>query len=355
MTETKGHVLSSLAARVGGRVSGDPTVVIHSLATLQTAGSGQLSFFANSRYLAQLKSSRAEAVLVNEAHLADVPGHAIVVADPYLAFARLSALFDWREPVVPGIAAGATVAPTAQIDPSARVEAGAVIGEDVRIGAQVCIGANVVVGARCEIGEGCRLEANVTLYPDVTLGKRVLVHSGAVLGADGFGFAHDGGSGEWVKICQLGGVVIEDDVEIGAGTTVDRGALEPTRIERGVKLDNQIQVAHNVRIGAHSAIAGCTAIAGSTKIGRHCTIAGMSGITGHLEIADGTHITAMSLVSRSISRPGAYSSGTGLEPHQQWKRNVVRFRQLDELARRVRKLEQTLEHISTEGQDDDGC
>lgn len=349
------YALSSLAERVGGRVQGDPDTLIHSLATLHSAGPGQLSFFANARYLAQLKSSRAEAVLVQEAHLADVPGHAIVVADPYLAFARLSALFDWRQPVVGAIADSARVAASASVDPSARIEAGAVIGEEVQIGARVSIGANTVVGAGCRIGADSRLEANVTLYPDVSLGERVLVHSGAVLGADGFGFAHDAGSGEWVKICQLGGVVIEDDVEIGAGTTIDRGALEATHIERGVKLDNQIQVAHNVRIGAYTAIAGCTAIAGSTKIGRHCTIAGMSGITGHLEIADGTHITAMSLVSRSISRPGAYSSGTGLEPHRQWKRNVVRFRQLDELARRVRKLEQALEHISTEGQDDDGC
>ena len=149
--------------------------------------------------------------------------------------------------------------------------------------------------------------------------------------------------------------MIEDDVEIGAGVTIDRGALDDTRIGRGVKLDNQIQVAHNVQIGEHTAIAGCTAIAGSTKIGRHCTIAGMSGITGHLEIADGTHITAMSLVSHSITQPGAYSSGTGLEPHRQWKRNVVRFRQLDELAKRLRTLEQKVEHFTTEGQQDDGC
>ena len=355
MAEHRVYSLASLAERVQGRVSGDPEVRIHSLATLQTAGPGQLSFFANGRYLSQLKRSQAAAVLVNETHLQEVPGNALVVPDPYLAFARLSHLFDWRQPVSGGIAPGATLATSARVDPSARIDSGAVIGEDVRIGAGVCIGANTVVGDRCVIDAHSRLEANVTLYPDVHIGKRVLIHSGAVLGADGFGFAHDNDSGEWVKICQLGGVVIEDDVEIGAGTTIDRGALEATRIERGVKLDNQIQVAHNVHVGAHTAIAGCTAIAGSTRIGRHCTIAGMSGITGHLEIADGTHITAMSLVSRSLSRPGAYSSGTGLEPHQQWKRNVVRFRQLDELARRVRKLEKTLEHISTEGQDDDGC
>jgi len=353
MEHNQGYRLDDLAARVGGRITGDPACVIRSLATLQTAGSGQLSFFANARYLKQLRDSRAAAVLVSEAFEAEVNGSALVVADPYLAFAELTQLFDWREPIRPGIHPSAQVADTARVAEMVEIGPGAVIGENAVIEAGVSVGANTVIGRDCVIGVGSRLEANVTLYPGVKVGRGVLVHSGAVLGADGFGFARDGQ--RWVKICQLGGVEIGDDVEIGANTTIDRGALEDTRIERGVKLDNQIQVAHNVQIGEDSAIAGCTAIAGSTKIGRHCTIAGMSGITGHLQIADGTHITAMSLVSRSITRPGAYSSGTGLEPHRQWKRNVVRFRQLDELARRVRKLEQTLEHISTEGQDDDGC
>ncbi|MBV1788817.1 UDP-3-O-(3-hydroxymyristoyl)glucosamine N-acyltransferase [Marinobacterium sp. D7] len=353
MDDNQGYRLSDLAARVGGRVSGDPACVIHSLATLQTAGSGQLSFFANGRYLKQLRESGAEAVLVTEAFEAEVQGSALIVADPYLAFAELTQLFDWRRAIRPGIHPSAQVSDSAQVSPEAEIGPGVVVGDNVSIGAGACIGANAVIGADSSIGAGSRLEANVTLYPNVRVGQRVLIHSGAVLGADGFGFARE--SERWVKICQLGGVEIGDDVEIGANTTIDRGALENTRIERGVKLDNQIQVAHNVQIGEDTAIAGCTAIAGSTRIGRRCTVAGMSGITGHLDIADGTHITAMSLVSRSISRPGAYSSGTGLEPHQQWKRNVVRFRQLDELARRVRKLEQALEHISTEGQDDDGC
>ncbi|KEA64368.1 UDP-3-O-[3-hydroxymyristoyl] glucosamine N-acyltransferase [Marinobacterium lacunae] len=353
MSNNRGYTLSELAAKVGGRVSGDPARVIHSLATLQTAGSGQLSFFANGRYLKQLRESHAEAVLVSDAHETDVQGVAVVVADPYLAFAELTRLFDWRLAVRPGIHPSAQVAEGVQVSDDAEIGPGVVLGERVVVEAGVSIGANSVIGRDSVIGADTRIEANVTLYPGVRVGRRVLIHSGAVLGADGFGFAHD--KERWIKICQLGGVVIGDDVEIGANTTIDRGALEDTWIERGVKLDNQIQIAHNVRIGEHTAIAGCTAIAGSTRIGRHCTVAGMSGITGHLEIADGTHITAMSLVSRSITRPGAYSSGTGLEPHQQWKRNVVRFRQLDELARRVRKLEQALEHISIEGQDNDGC
>lgn len=348
-----GYPLGELAARVGGRVVGSDAVEIHSLATLKSAGPGQLSFFANPRYLKQLHDSRAEAVLVREEHSSAVSNAAILVDDPYLAFARLSQLFDWREPVVPGIHPSARVDAGADISPSAQICAGAVVEAGVTVGEQVYIGANSVIGPDCQIGNDSRIEAMVTLYANVRLGCRVVVHSGAVIGADGFGFAQH--QGRWEKICQLGGVCIGNDVEIGAGVTIDRGALDDTCIGDGVKLDNQIQVAHNVSIGEHTAIAGCTAIAGSTKIGRHCTIAGLSGITGHLEIVDGTHITAMSLVSKSIDRPGAYSSGTGLEPHQQWKRNVVRFRQLDELARRVRKLEQTVELISTEGQQDDGC
>lgn len=354
MSGSSGFTLEDLARRSGGRVIGDSQCVIDSLATLQTAGPGQLSFFANSRYLKQLRGTRAAAVLVAEEHVADVPGAAVVVSDPYQAFAKLTHLFDWRRRCTPGIHPSAIIAPTAVVSSEAEIGPGVVVDEHAEIAAGVVIGANTVVGRDCYIGESTRLESGVTLYPRVRLGARVLVHSAAVIGADGFGFAPSKEEG-WVKICQLGGVIIGDDVEVGAGVTIDRGALDDTCIERGVKLDNQVQVAHNVSIGEHTAIAGCTAIAGSTRIGRHCTIAGMSGITGHLDIADGTHVTAMTLVSRSITRPGAYSSGTGIEPHQQWKRNVVRFRQLDELAKRVRTLEQTLEHISTEGQDDDGC
>ncbi|NVK42213.1 MAG: UDP-3-O-(3-hydroxymyristoyl)glucosamine N-acyltransferase [Oceanospirillaceae bacterium] len=347
MTRAIQFSLQEVADRVGGRISGDPQYRVGGLATLQTAGPGQLSFFANSRYLAQLKSSRAGAVLLTEACRESASGHAIIVDDPYLAFARASELFDWRAAVCPGIHTSAVIAADAEVDPAAEVGPHAVVGAGSRIAAGASIGPQAVIGARCEIGADSRIEAGAVLYDDVRIGERCIVHSGAVLGADGFGFAPE--AGRWRKICQLGGVLIGDDVEIGAGTTVDRGALDDTRIDDGVKLDNQIQVAHNVEIGRDTAIAGCTAIAGSTKIGERCTIAGLSGITGHLTIAAGTHVTAMSLVSKSITRPGAYSSGTGLQPHQSWKRNVVRFRQLDELARRVTKLEQLIEQNSTEG------
>lgn len=332
--------LVELAALVDASITGPSDREIRGLATLSRADDSQLSFLANPRYLKDLSSSRAGAVLVRAEHAHLVHHTALVVADPYLAFARLSQLFDWRMPVEPGVAADAVIANDAQVDVSAQVCAGAVVESGVTIGPRAYVGPRCVVGRGSSLGEDSRLEAGVVLYPQVRIGARVLVHSGAVLGADGFGFARS--KGEWVKICQLGGVVIEDDVEIGAGVTIDRGALDDTIIGRGVKLDNQIQVAHNVSIGEHTAIAGCTAIAGSTKIGRYCTIAGMSGITGHLQIADHTHVTAMTLVSKSINEAGTYSSGTGLEPHQQWKRNVVRFRQLDELAQRVRKLEKAL-------------
>ena len=347
------YQLSELASRLGGNLSGEPAKRIRGLSTLKSAGPDSLSFFANARYLSDLRSTRAGAVLVSPEFSDQCPVACIEVEDPYLAFARASQLFDWR----PAVKAG--VHPTAVIDPGARVAATAEIGphavieSGAEVGDYVVVGPGSVVGRDARVGDRSRLEANVTLYPNVRIGTDVLIHSGAVIGSDGFGFARS--ETGWEKICQLGGVVIGDRVEIGAGVTIDRGALDDTCIEAGVKLDNQIQVAHNVSIGRDTAMAGCTAVAGSTRIGERCTIAGLSGITGHLEIADDTHITAMTLVSRSIKQPGVYSSGTGLEPHRQWKRNVVRFRQLDELAQRVRKLEQAREQHSTEGQKHDGC
>ena len=343
------YTLGALAQHLGATLQGgDPATDIVALATLSSAGAGELSFFANPRYLQQLRQTSAEAVLIRPEQAGDCPVAALIVDDPYLAFARASQLFDWRRPVVPGIHHTAVIAETAQLAPDVEIGPQVVVGENVEIASGVCIGAGTVIGRDCRIGPNSRLEANVTLYPGVRLGKQVLIHSGAVLGSDGFGFARSDQG--WEKICQLGGVVVGDRVEIGAGVTIDRGALDDTRIEAGVKLDNQIQIAHNVVVGRDTAIAGCTAVAGSTRIGERCTIAGMAGITGHLEIANDTHVTAMTLVSKSITRPGAYSSGTGLEPHQQWKRNVVRFRQLDDLARRVRRLEQAAEKNSTEGQ-----
>ena len=233
------------------------------------------------------------------------------------------------------VAEGADVHPTASIGPFVAIESGVVIG------AGSSIGSHSSIGEGSQIGEGCQIAASVQIYHGVRIGDRVVLHSGVVIGSDGFGFAND--KGVWVKIPQIGGVEIGDDVEIGANTTVDRGALENTVIGNGVKMDNQIQVAHNVQIGDHTAIAGCVGIAGSAKIGRYCGIGGGAGILGHLEITDGVQVTAMSLVTKSIKDPGIYSSGTSVEPSKLWHKNYARFRQLDEMARRIKALEQRLE------------
>jgi UDP-3-O-[3-hydroxymyristoyl] glucosamine N-acyltransferase len=323
--------------------------LINGIGTLERATETQLSFLHNSRYQQQLTGSLAGAILVREEQRHDVSSVALVVDDPYLAYARATALF-----AVNRCSSSVPISPSAIISPDAKVAdnviigPNVVIGEEVTIASGVSIGANCVIGADCSIGEGTRLAANVTLYSDIRVGTDCLIHSGAVIGADGFGFAND--AGEWVKIHQLGGVLIGDGVEIGAGTTIDRGALDDTVIGNGVILDNQIQIGHNTVIGDRTAIAACTAIAGSTRIGKNCTIAGACAIAGHLTLVDGTHITGMSMVSRSILQPGAYSSGTAAEPHQQWKRNAVRFRQLDEMSRRIKKLEKTVKQQNTEGQ-----
>lgn len=329
--------LKELADHVDGQLVGDPATKISSLATLEAAQCNQLSFFANPRYLKQLQSSAAGGVLVRADVVDKVKGSAIIVSDPYLAYAKLSRYYDWRLPIQRGIHVSAVVADSAKIDETAQISANVVIGANTVVGSGAYIGPNTVIGHDCIIGADTRIESGVNLYPDVHLGDRVIIHSGTVIGSDGFGFAKL--NSKWVKIYQSGGVRIGDDVEVGASVTIDRGALSPTKIESGVKLDNQIQIAHNVVIGQDTAIAACTGISGSTEIGARCTLAGMVGVTGHLHIADDTHITAMTLVSKSIQQPGAYSSGTSLEPHQQWKRNVVRFRQLDNLAKRVALLE----------------
>lgn len=332
--------LAEIAELIGARVHGNPSRSIEGLATLGSATSQQLSFFVNPKYLSALKDTAAGAVLIKESQLADAPCDALVCDNPYMAFAQLTSHFV----AVPTVAEG--VHPSAVVDPTARLASGVVIGPRAVIGANVSIGAGsiihpgTVIEADCQLGEGCVLYANVTLYHGVRAGHRVTLHSGCVIGADGFGFApsRDG----WVKIHQLGGVVIGNDVEIGANTTVDRGALDDTCIGDGVIIDNQVQIAHNVVIGDGTAIAGCTGIAGSTTIGKGCTIAGGAAIAGHLTIADGVHITATTLVSKSLTEKNSYSSGTPLEKSSKWKKNAARFNQLDETVRRVIALEKKL-------------
>lgn len=329
--------LDELAQRFGLRLRGQSGVPILGVATLASAQPGQLAFLANPRYAAQLRDTRAGAVVLGAEHADICPVPALIADDPYLAFARIAALFE-REPALqPGVHAsavaesGARIAPTASVGPLCVIAASAVIEDGA------ALGPHCVVGPDCIVGAQSRLTARVTLMRRVTLGKRVLIHPGAVLGADGFGIALDGD--HWIKVPQCGGVRIGDDCEIGANTTIDRGALEDTVLEEDVRLDNQIQIAHNVTIGAHTAMAGCSAVAGSAKIGRHCLIGGGAGVLGHLEIADRVTITAMTLVTRSIGAPGTYSSGAPLEDNRRWRRNAARLRQLDALFRRVDALE----------------
>jgi len=335
--------LQQIAATVGGRVDGDAEFQVSGLGTLENAQSDQLSLYTSSRYKPQLTATSAGAVLIKEDDRALAGCHAIVVPDPYAAFAQLTHLFDRNVTFVPGIHPSAVIDDTARIADDVQICANVVIGADTVLESGCYVGANTVVGERCVLAEGCRLNANVTLYNEVRLGRRVLIHSGAVLGADGFGFApHEG---RWFKIAQLGAVVIEDDVEIGACTTVDRGAVDDTVIREGAKLDNHIMVAHNVEIGEHSALAAMVGIAGSTKVGKGVRIAGAAGIAGHLTIADNSYIGGMAMVTKSINEAGAYASGIPLEPTAVWRRNVVRFRQLDKLAGRVKELEEKFKEI----------
>ena len=324
---------SELAQRFGLELHGEDRAV-HGVGTLSSATAEQLSFLANPRYRGQLGDTAA-GVVVLHANEADArTGTALLARDPYVEFAKIAALFE-RKPVrTAGIHPTAVVDASAQVDPAAHVGPHVSIGARSRIGAGASIGPGCVIGDDCEVGEGCELVARVTLVTRVRLGRRVLVHPGAVLGADGFGIAMD--RGHWIKVPQLGGVLVGDDCEIGANTTIDRGALGDTVLEEDVRLDNQIQVGHNVRIGAHTAMAGCSAVAGSASIGRHCLVGGGAGILGHLEVCDRVVITAMSLVTHSIREPGEYSSGTPLMDNRSWRKSAARFKQLDDIARRCK-------------------
>jgi UDP-3-O-[3-hydroxymyristoyl] glucosamine N-acyltransferase len=314
---------------------------------LQEAGPGQVSFLANPQYRKFLANTRAAAVLLKPADADGYAGDALLVADPYLAYARISHLFDPKPKSAAGVHPTAVVAEDAFVDPAASVGAYAVIESGARIAAGVTIGAHCFIGARSVIGEGGWLAPRVTLYHDVRIGQRVVIQSGAVLGGEGFGFANE--KGVWQKIAQIGGVTIGDDVEIGVNTAIDRGAMDDTRIGNGVKLDNQIQIAHNVQVGDHTAMAACVGISGSARIGKHCMLAGGVGLVGHIEICDGVFITGMTMVTRSITEPGSYSSGTAMQPAAEWRKSAARIRQLDDMARRLQQLEKIVEAVTSGG------
>ncbi|WP_306579485.1 UDP-3-O-(3-hydroxymyristoyl)glucosamine N-acyltransferase [Pseudomonas sp.] len=339
--------LGQLAEALGATLKGPEALQITGLATLQEAGPGQLSFLANPQYRKYLDSCQAGAVLLKAADAESFAGNALIVADPYQAYARISHLFDPKPKAVAGIHPSAVVAEDAQVDASASIGAFAVIESGARIGADVSIGAHCFIGARCVVGEGGWLAPRVTLYHDVTIGKRVVIQSGAVIGGEGFGFANE--KGIWRKIAQIGGVTIGDDVEIGVNTAVDRGALSDTRIGDGVKLDNQIQIAHNVQIGDHTAMAACVGISGSTRIGKHCMLAGGVGLVGHIDICDNVFVSGMTMVTRSITEPGSYSSGTAMQPLADWRKSAARIRQLDDMAKRLQQLEKRVDTVTSGG------
>jgi len=331
--------LNELARHVDGQVYGDGECKIKGVGTLQDAHTGQISFLSNPRYSRQLSSTRASAVIIEERHKLKCFVNAIFVDDPYSAYARIALLLNPEERSSQGrVDASAVVSEKANIHPQAVIGPLCVIEDEVTLHAGVNIGPGCVICKHSVIDEGSRLEANVTIWHDTQIGKRALIHSGVVIGTDGFGIAEQS-DGSWIKVPQLGRVRLGDDVEVGANTCIDRGALNDTVIEDGVKIDNLIQIGHNVHIGAHTVIAASTAIAGSAKIGKNCKIAGCVAIAGHLEITDNVIITGRSTVLKSITKPGIYSSGTLLETNSTWHKNVIRLKQLDELAKRVAKLE----------------
>ncbi len=347
-----GLTLAELAERLGAEVVGDPGAVVHGLAALDSAGPGDLSHLSSAAWRERLPVTRATAVLLAAGDVARCPTNALVTANPYLAYARASHLFDTRPRPSAGVHPSACIDASARLGHGVAIAAGAVIEADVEIGDGVSIGAGACIGVGCRVGAGSEIMANATLADGVVLGERVRVHPGAVIGADGFGFTPDE-RGQFVRIRQTGGVRVGDDADIGACSTIDRGAIDDTVIGCGVKIDNQVQVGHNCIIGDHTLICGCTGIVGSTRIGAHCVLAGGVGIGGDrpITICDGVMVSGMTHVTHSIETPGTYSSGGIEQPHRQWKRNALRARELDTLFRRVRELESRLARLADPGPD----
>ena len=338
-----GYRLGEIVERFGGELIGDANIVIRQVAPLSTAQPEHISFLANPKYRHHLQTCRAGALIIAVAERDVTTLPRILSNNPYAYFAKVSALLNPRHTEAPGIHPAAVIDDSTIIPDSAKVGAFAYVGKNARIGERAVIGVGCYVGDGVIIGEDSLLYPQVTVYHDSVIGSRVVLHSGAVIGADGFGLANE--DGRWIKVPQIGRVVIADDVEIGANTTVDRGALADTIIEEGVKLDNQIQIAHNVHIGAHTAMAGCVGVAGSAKIGRHCTVGGSAMILGHLEIADYVNISAGTLITKSIANPGKYTSVMPFSAHQDWLKNAAHLRHLDRMAKKLSELESKISEL----------
>ena len=343
--------LQELAQHLDAELRGEPQFTITAVLPLDKAKNTHISFISDTKYASRISECEAGALIVTPEVAKEATGNLLVMADPYLGFAKAAQVFD------------TTPRPSPKIHPTAQVGKNAVLGHDVYIGPNVVledgviigdsavVEAGVYIGQNSVVGDNCRIFPNTVLYHGVTLGKNCIIHANVVIGSDGFGYANE--QGNWVKIPQLGGVVIGDNVEIGAHTAIDRGALEDTTIGNGVILDNHIHVAHNVDIGDFTAIAGCTAIAGSAKIGKYCTIAGRVSILGHLNICDKAHITATTFVNKSITKPGAYSSGTTHQDNKEWQKSAIRFRQLDTMWRKMKQLEKEVLQLKNDRDTED--
>ncbi|MFD2179254.1 UDP-3-O-(3-hydroxymyristoyl)glucosamine N-acyltransferase [Veronia pacifica] len=329
--------LADLAEKLNAELHGDGSVTISAIAGMDKAGDGDITFLSNSKYREHLEHCQASAVMVKEADLAHCRSNALVVSDPYLAYALTAQILDSTPRCAVDIAPSAYIAPDVQLGGGVSVGHNAVVESGVVLGDNVEIGAGCFVGKNAKIGAGSRLWANVTIYHSVQLGEQCLIQSGAVIGSDGFGYANN--KGKWIKIPQVGSVIIGDRVEIGACTTIDRGAIDDTVIADGVIIDNQCQIAHNVSIGENTAIAGATVMAGSLKVGKHCYIGGASVFQGHMEVTDGVTVTGMSMVMKPISEPGVYSSGIPAQSNREWRKMAARVMKIDEMHKRLRSVE----------------
>jgi len=342
--------LAELAVRFGCKLRGDPDALVERVASLQEAGPGSIAFLANRRYRRYLAQTRATAVVIEPALADECPVAALATSNPYATYARIAQLLHPEPAFEPGRHPSAVVEPGASVDATAWIGAHAYVASGAEIGRGAFIGPGSIVMAGARVGDSSRLVARVTICKGVRIGQRCIVHPGAVVGGDGFGHAPDGGA--FVKVPQVGAVVIGDDVEVGANSTIDRGAIGDTVIGDGVKIDNQVQIGHNVRIGEHTVIAGCVGISGSAVIGRRCMLGGMVGVVGHLEICDDVLVTGRTMISSSIRQPGIYSSALAADEAKRFRRNAARFQQLDELAKRVRRLERAGD-APEQGEDDD--
>ena len=343
--------IGELAVRFGCELRGDPGVEVERVATLADADAKSVVFVANPRYRTQLAATRAAVVVLDQASAAGCPCAALISANPHATFARIAAVLHPAPAGTPGVHPSAVVAQGAQIDPTAHVAALCVIGAGARIGARAYVGPQCLIEEGVQVGADVRLLGRITLCRGVSIGERTVIQPGAVIGGDGFGFAQD--AGRWLKVPQIGSVRVGCDVEIGSNTAIDRGAIEDTVIEEGAKLDNLIQIGHNVRIGAHTALAACVGVSGSTSIGRRCMIGGQVGIGGHLTICDDVMITGCTMVSHSVRRPGVYSGGIPLEEAHTWRRLVGRFKRLEALAARLKSLERRAGTVEDLDEDDD--